>query len=191
MNIEERLDLLTQALEANTAAHLKLAEVALAASSGKTAPAEDKKAPAKDKPAPAETEETPEDDAAEKKKAAAAKKKAAAAAAAKKKAEAEKAAAAEAPEIETSVSVDDMRAAVKAHMETDDEEVRATRMSNLKGALAHLGLGKLSEVTEDDAVAKLAGYVAYWKAGVEFSFEDVDSIIDAADTGSDEDDPLG
>ncbi|AIT13314.1 hypothetical protein DSS3P1_79 [Ruegeria phage DSS3-P1] len=182
MSIEAALAELTAAVKENTAAHAKLAEVAAAAAGGKAAaPA---KAPAKDE-APAE----------EKKPAAKAAAKPAAKAAAKKPA----AKKVEPPELAGSVTHTEIAKIGAAFLKGDDEEARDAAKSNFIAGLQHIGAAKLGEIDSDEDRARLAGYIAYWTAGLEVDFEAIDEIVLAAggddegsdDEGSDDDDILG
>ena len=165
MSLEEQIAKLTAAVEANTAAHTKLAEVAMSASAGKRTEAE--------KPAPKE-EDDGEDDAAAAKKKAAAKKAAETrkANASKKKAEEEK----EAPTLDASVTSKDLMAAARAFMSPDDADQCEENKERFASALKHLGAAKLSAVDEED-IPKLAGYIAYWQGGLDVDFEEIDGLI--------------
>jgi len=177
MSLEEELRANTEALKENTAAHLKLAEVAMAAAGqggGKAAPAE-KPVPEKDE------DEAPKETAAEKKKRLAAEKAAAAKAEAAKKP-----AAKSAPELETEVDAADLKKAAAAFLGSDDEKVRNANKKNFMAALDHLGASKLTDVDTDEDRARLAGYIAYWEAGLKVDFEAIDEII--AGGGSDGED---
>lgn len=162
MSLEEALRANTVALEANTAAHLKLAEVAVAAATGKSSAGSTK-------PAPTETTESEESEetAAQKKKRLAAEKAAAA----------KKAAAAEPPELETSVTGDEIKKIAGAFLASDDEKVRDANKANFISALSHLGAKKLGDVETDEDRARLAGYIAYWTAGLKVDFEAIDEIV--------------
>ena len=186
MSLEEAIATNTAALIDNTAAHRLLADVATAAA-GK-APANAAKDPQKDE-TPSEEETSAEDnEAAEKKATAAAKRKAAAD---KKKAAAAKKV--EPPELASIVSGTEIRTIAGGFLKGDDEEVRDKNKDNVLAALAHLGAGKLTELADDTERARLAGYIAYWSAGLEVDFEAIDEIIAAADGdgGEDGDDLLG
>ena len=158
MSIEEALAANTAALIENTAAHAKLAEVATAAASGKPATSG-----AKDKPA---DDETPKETAAEKKKRLAAEKKA-------KEAETET----EAPKLAASVTAAALKKAAGAFLQSDDEEERDANKANFIGALSHLGAKKLGDVDSGEDRARLAGYIAYWNAGLDVDFEAIDGLL--------------
>lgn len=186
MSIEEALAANTAALIENTAAHAKLAEVAMAAAGGKAAaPA---KAAPKEEPVEDE-EEAPKETAAEKKKRLAAeKKKADAAAAAKKKA----AAKTEAPELVAEMPAAALHKIAAAFMSDDlDEAERDANKANFVGGLAHLGAKKFSELSDDSERARLAAYIGYWTAGLDVDFEEIDGLIEALGEGEGDDDPLG
>lgn len=178
MSLEEALRANTEALKENTAAHKALADVAVAAASSKSAPAEkatEEKAPEEKAP--------PKETAAQKKKRLAAEKKA--------KAEAEAAAKkAEEPELETDVEFADLQKVCAALLDEDREDYRDEHKANFIGALKHLGAKKLTDVDEDD-YARLAGYVAYWEAGLDVDFEAIDEKLVEAAGGEDDDNPLG
>jgi len=170
MSLEEALAANTLALEANTAAHTKLAEVAMAAQGGKAA----------DKPA-ADKAPTAAEKAAATKKANAAKK----AAAAKK---------AETPEVAGAVDEAAIRAVARDYLSGDDEAERDAKKANVSAAFKHLGAKKLTDLADDEDRAKLAAYIAYWKAGHEtIDFEDIDALVAEAGegAGTDDDDMLG
>lgn len=182
-SLEQALAENTAALIENTAAHLQLAKVAGASmKSGTTATASTAVEPTDEKPATGTA-------------AAAAKKAAAEALAAKKAATAEAAAAKKAagskkpkvPELEAEVSEADLRTACRAYLNTDDEEEREAHKANVTSAFAHLGVKVLTEI-EAEGRAQLAGYVAYWAAGLEVVFEDIDALLaDAPDEADDDD----
>lgn len=192
MSLESAIQELTAAVKENTAAHLQLADVAKAASTG-AKPSETKKeaqTPAKD--------ETDEDEAEAQKKAAAAERRKKAAE--KKKAEAEAAAAAEAeaeaeaegdddllggdddlPEVQAEASVAEIKKAAGAFLDEDDENFRDDNKAKVISAFKHLGVSKLGGLTDAEDRAKLLAYIAYWNAGLEVNFEDVDErVIEAA-----------
>ena len=189
MSIEEALAANTAALIENTAAHAKLAEVAMAASGGKAA------APSKasEKAESTEEEEAPKETAAEKKKRLAAeKKKKDAAAAAEKKAQAAKA---EKPELVAEMPAAALHKIAAAFMSDDlDEELRDANKANFVGGLAHLGAKKFSELADDSERARLAAYIGYWQAGLDVDFNEIDGLIEALGDGEgegDDDDPMG
>jgi hypothetical protein len=176
MGIEELLAANTAALEANTAAHAKLAEVAMAAAGSATGGTTSAETPAATKEKEAPAKET----AAAKKKRLAAEKKAEAEAEAKAKAAVK-------PEISSSVSAADLKKAAAGFLKGDDEEARDLAKQNFIGALEHLGCGKsLSSVEEPADRAKLAGYIAYWQAGLDVDFDEIDAIIDSAGDGEED-----
>ena len=173
MSLEEALRENTEALKENTAAHAELAKVA-AAAAGKSAtskPTEDKETSVKDDP--------PKETAAQKKKRLAAEKKAKEAEAAKK-AEAEKA---DEPELATEVSFDDLKKACAELLKDEGKK------SDFMGALSHLGAKKLTEVDEED-FPRLAAYVAYFSAGLDVDFENIDEKLAELADGEGGDDPL-
>lgn len=181
MGIEEALAANTAALEANTAAHNRLADVAEAAAGGK---------PAADKPADKPKADTPKDDgekpetAAAKKKRLVAEKKAAEAKAA---AEAEEEAG-EAPELVAEVTAADLHTQASAFMSKDlDAEVLDANKANFVGGLAHLGAKKFSELADDSERARLSAYIGYWEAGLDVDFTAIDEAIAALG----DDDPMG
>ncbi len=181
MSIEEALAANTAALIENTAAHSKLAEVAMAAAGGKAASGK----PAKEETS-SEEEETKET-AAEKKKRLAAEK-----AAATKKAAADKKAAAtkEAPELVAEMPAAALHKIAAAFMSDDlDEADRDANKANFVGGLAHLGAKKFSELADDAERARLAAYIGYWQAGLDVDFEEIDALVEALGAG--DDDPLG
>lgn len=171
MSIEKALADLTTALKENTEAHLKLADVAKAAQASKTpapekAPAEKPKAASKAKAEADEQEEAPKKEAA--------KKPAARKAAPKNKT----------PDPVTSITFDDLKLAAKAFISPEDESERDARKEKLGSALDHLGASKLTEVDEDD-MPKVATYLAYWTAGLDVDFEEIDGLIaEASDDDS-------
>lgn len=182
MGIEEALAANTAALEANTAAHNRLADVAEAAAGGK---------PAADKPADKPKAETPKDDgekpetAAAKKKRLAAEKKAAEAAAA---AEAEEAEEVDPPELVAEVTAADLHTQASAFMSKElDAEVLDANKANFVGGLSHLGAKKFSELGSDGDRARLSAYIAYWQAGLDVDFTAIDEAIEALG----DEDPMG
>lgn len=186
MSIEEALAANTAALIENTAAHARLADVAVAASGGK---------PAADKPADKPKAETPKDDgekpetAAAKKKRLAAEKKAKEAAAAAEAEAAEEEAPGEAPELVAEVTAADLHTQASAFMSKElDAEVLDANKANFVGGLAHLGAKKFSELSDDSERARLSAYIGYWEAGLDVDFTAIDEAIEAL--GGD-DDPMG
>jgi hypothetical protein len=81
------------------------------------------------------------------------------------------------------VSAADLKKAAAAYLNGDDEEARDAAKKNFIGALAHIGAKKLGEVDSDEDRARLAGYVAYWTAGLDVDFEAIDEIVAAAGEG--------
>lgn len=181
MSLEEAIAANTAALIENSAAHKMLADVATAAATGKSV---SKPEPEKEKAG--SEEETRELTAAEKKAANAAKRRKAAAA---KKA-AEKA---EPPELTLMVTAPELRKLAAAFMDGDDDEARELNKTNFIGGLQHVGAAKLTELEDDAERARVAGYLAYWSAGLEVNFEAIDEILDAMGSGEDDggDDPMG
>jgi hypothetical protein len=199
MSIEAALAELTAAVKENTAAHTKLAEVAQAAQKGGTTA---KASPAKASTTKASTAKASEDTEAEENEAEApeekpAPKKAPAKKAPAKKAPAKKAPAKpKAPTLSAEVDRDEFKNTARAFMSPDDEDTRDANKEKFASALAHLGAKKLTEVDDED-LAKLAGYIAYWNAGLDVDFEEIDGLIaEAAEASSEEseddsDDMLG
>lgn len=170
MNIEEALAANTAALIENTAAHAKLAEVAMAAAGGKSAAG----GKVTEKPKDEEEEEQTET-AAEKKKRLAAEKKAAAAAAAAAKEKEQ----AEPPELVAEMTAAALHKIAAAFMSDDlDEAERDENKANFVGGLNHLGAKKFSELADDSERARLAGYIGYWSAGLDVDFEAIDTLIE-------------
>ncbi len=173
MSIEEQLAELTAAVKENTEAHKALADVAKAAQ-GTKAPA----------PAPGAAEE--EEKAAPKTRSRAAKEKPGAEekaapktrsrAAAKKKTE---------PELPGSVDRAEFMKTARAFLSPDDEEVMEANKEKFAAALDHLGASKMSAVDDED-LPKLAGYIAYWNAGLEVDFEKIDGLVAEASGGTDD-----
>jgi len=178
MNIEQALAENTAALIANTAAHAKLADVAMAATSGKSVA--QTKTESADTGADDEVKET----AAEKKKRLAAEKKTAAA---KAKAETKLP---EVPELVAEMPAAELHVIAAAFMADElDEESRDANKANFVGGLAHLGAKKFSALTDDSERARLAAYIGLWSAGLDVDFEAVDEQIAALSEG--DDDPMG
>ena len=168
MSLEEALRENTEALKANTAAHEKLGAIATAAQGGEaeTEATEEKKAPAKKAPA--------------------------------KKAPAKKPAAkkAEPPELKSSVTAAAIKKAAGAYLGVAEGAERDAHKANVVAAFAHLGVEKLGEIDNNEDRAKLAGYIAYWDAGLEVDFEAIDEIVagdgdgDGEEEGGDDGDDL-
>ena len=173
MSLEAAIAELTAAVRENTEAHTKLAAVAVAAAkSGKA-----------EKPAAEVTgseEPKAEKPKAEKPKA--------------EKPKAEKPAAK--PKAKPPVQVDVDQAATPgiavAFLSTDDEADRDARKAKMRSALDHLGAKKASEIDNDEDCVKFATYVAYWTAGHEVDFEEIDALVaEALDgSGSEDDDDM-
>lgn len=206
MGIEALIEKLVVALEENTAAHTKLAQVATAAAasngksdkSGETKATEEKASKATESK---KSEDEDEDDAAA--KAAEAKKKAAAErrrkAAEKKAEEAKKAAEKDdedededldldvgdeddegLPEVQAEATIKELHAAAAAYLDEDAKDYRDENKKNVVAAFAHLGVKKLGELKADDRAedrAKLLAYITYWKAGQKVDFEAVDARV--------------
>lgn len=187
MSLEAAIQELTAAIKDNTAAHTNLADVAKAAA-GSSKPAETKKAE------PDTTDDDGEDDAEAKKKAAAAerRKKAAEKKAAEAKAEEEAAKKKEAeaeeeddllggddelPEVQSEATVAEVKASAGKFLDSDDENFRDDNKSKVIAAFKHLGVSKLGGLTDAEDRAKLVGYIAYWNAGLEVNFEEVDERV--------------
>ncbi len=179
MSLEAAIAELTAAVKENTEAHAKLAEVAKATQQAKAAPK--KAAPEAEKPEAEKPEaEKPEAEKPEAEKPAPKK------AAAKPKAAPKKAAAKpKAPTLSATVDRDEFKNAARAFMSAEDEETRDKNKANFAAALNHLGASKLTDVDDED-LPRLAGYIAYWSAGLEVDFEEIDALL--ADMSSDEDD---
>ncbi len=157
----------TAALKDNSAAHLALAKVATAAAGGKVSVV--------GATAAATTTKAVADKLVAEKPAAAAAKPAAAAAAkpaAKPKAKVE-------PTLAPAVSLDDLRAAAKDYLGSDDPAIRDAGKANISAAFKHLGAGKLTEIESDEDRARLSAYIAFWTAGLEVNFEDIDAKVAA------------
>lgn len=173
MSFETLIADLTTAIKENTAAHAKLADVALAAANWRTTAPEETKSAKTAEPSDDEPKET----AAEKKKRLAAE---------KRKADATKKA--EKPELAETVTHDELHALAGKFLAGDDEEVRDQRKGNFFGALAHLGAKKLTELEDDTARARVAAYLTYWMADLEVDFDEIDALIPDAPG---EEDPVG
>lgn len=177
MALEKLIEDLIAALNANTTAHSKLADVAIAAAAEKTTKAA-AEAPAKK--APAKKAEADEED--EEPKKAPAKKTAEKAPA--KKAPAKK----KGPELVLKVKEDQIADIAVGFMSTDDEEEREERKTKMRSALQHLGFKKATEIDNAEDRAKFASYLAFWAAGEDVDFEDIDEKIADALGGSDAED---
>lgn len=175
MSLEEQLAKLTAAVEANTAAHEKLAQVAVAAQGAKgSKPAEDKaedEKPAPKKPAPKKPAQKA-DEADEKP--------------APKKTPTRRAKAKE-PTLSADVDKKGLTQDVLAWIGTDDEEERDERKGKLRAALDHVGADTLGKADEAD-LPRIAAYLAYWQADLEVNFEEIDAKVEAL---SDDDDGDG
>ncbi len=173
MSLEAAIAELTAAVRENTEAHAKLAAVAVAASKA-----------GKDKPAAEVTGS--EEPKAEKPKAE--KPKAERPKAEKPKAEKPKAK----PEVQTDVDEAAIPGIAVGFLGTDDESVREDRKAKMRSALDHLGFKKASEIDNDEDRVKFATYVAYWSAGHEVDFEEIDALVAEAvgDSGSEDDDDM-
>lgn len=167
MSLETAIAELTAAVRENTAAHTKLAEVAIATRKGSAPdvaeePKAEKKAAPKAAPKSAPKAD-PEEPKTEKE--------------APKKAAPKKAAP---PKIAAEVSDDEIKVMARNYMSGDDEDEREAKKANVSAAFNHLGVKKLSEIEEDADRARLAGYIAYWAAGLKVDFEEIDGLVEAA-----------
>lgn len=172
MTFEELIAANTAALIDNTAAHKKLAEVAMAAAGGKANTTK-----TAEKPKPEEKEPEEKETAIAKKKRLAAEKKAAAEA--------------EAPELVAEMSGADFHKRATAFLSEDlSQKERDTNKANFVAGLSHVGAAKFSEVKTDEDRARVAAYVAYWTAGLDVDFEAIDEMI-AELGGEGEADPMG
>lgn len=175
MSLEDQITELTAAVKENTAAHLKLAEVAQAASGSKTGvkPAAEKASDANE--GGGEDDEKPATKPAAKKPAA--------------KPRASRAKKPQPPELSADVTRKDFQASARAYIGSDDAEDREQRQEQLAAALDHLGASKLGEV-EDEDIPRIAAYFAYWSAGLEVIFEEVDARVAELTEASSGDDML-
>jgi len=184
MSLEQAMKDLAEAVRENTAAHAELAKVAVKAS-GQKAPAEPGKTEAEDAGAAEAKKKAAAEKAAETRRKKAEQKKAEEKKAEEKKAEEpdETGGTGEisAAEIVTEISAADLHTKARSWMGVDDAGERDTRKANLSGALKHLGVAKLSELTDDDR-AKVASYINAWDAGQEkIDFEAIDAKVSGED----------
>lgn len=90
------------------------------------------------------------------------------------------------PELPTSVEAQELRGLARQFMAKDHEN-RDENKANFSAALKHLGAENLSAVSDADA-PKLYGYITYWNAGLDVSFEEIDALV--ADSPSEEEEDL-
>jgi hypothetical protein len=175
------------ALNRNTEAHEKLAAVAVKAQSAKAA--EPTREPYKTAAEPEKAAEKPAEKPATKPAAEkpAAEKPAAEKPAAKPAAKPTGKKGKQPPALVAEVTSEALRDAAKAFLSSDDAAVRDGAKGQMSAAFNHLGAAKLSDL-DDEGRAKLAGYIAYWSAGLDVNFEEIDEKIAAlADENSEGD----
>jgi hypothetical protein len=99
-----------------------------------------------------------------------------------------------APKVDGAVDAEAIRAAAREHLSGGDEEERAAKNLNLGSASEHLGIGMIAELENVQDRAKAAAGIAYWTAGLQVLFEDLEekvlSQLEATSGVSEEEDDL-
>lgn len=99
-----------------------------------------------------------------------------------------------APKVDGAVDAEAIRAAAREHLFGGAEEERAAKKTYLGSASKHLGVGMLAELENVQDRAQAAGDIAYWTAGLQVIFEDLEGMVlsqlDATSGASEEEDDL-